>query len=56
MLTPFSDIAWNAPFYSRLGFQILPPEEQSPMLKSILLREADAGMQSRVAMFHDLAC
>jgi GNAT superfamily N-acetyltransferase len=33
-LCTFRDVPWNAPFYARLGFKILPPEEWSPPLRA----------------------
>lgn len=49
-LTTFDDLPWNAPFYQRLGFRILAPNELSAALAAILERERAAGMIRRVAM------
>ena len=51
-LTTFQDLPWNAPFYRRLGFQILPSSELSPRLRDILAQEANLGMKNRVAMLY----
>ena len=51
-LTTFQDLPWNAPFYMRLGFHILPRSELSPMLCDILAQEANLGMKYRVAMLY----
>lgn len=49
-LTTFRFVAWNAPFYKQLGFQILS-ESQVPLpLLSILDAEKKRGMTERVAM------
>lgn len=47
-LTTFRGVIWNAPFYRRLGFEILdaPP----PHLSAILAAEADRGFTDRCAM------
>ena len=55
-LTTFRDVPWNAPFYERLGFQVL--EELSPSLQAIrdherLLGDDDFG--PRVTMRKDLS-
>lgn len=43
---------FNAPFYQKLGFQLLDAEACSPRLKAILASEADKGLdpRRRVAM------
>jgi len=55
-LTTFSDIPWNAPYYSRLGFNSLSPNSLPAELDSILAKEAAAGfpMANRVCMSLDL--
>ena len=47
-LTTFSDIPWNAPFYGRLGFQILA--EPNARLQATLAKEEARGLTSRCAM------
>ncbi|MFD4674334.1 GNAT family N-acetyltransferase [Lentzea sp. NPDC058450] len=49
-LTTFRDIPWNAPYYERLGFQVVA--DVSPGLASIMSEEASRGLDptSRVAM------
>lgn len=56
-LTTFADIAWNAPFYERIGFRRLPTEEAGARLRDILDREAAAGLprNRRCAMRLSLA-
>ncbi len=47
-LTTFADIAWNAPFYGRMGFGIVDPPDAR--LAAILAREAARGLKQRCAM------
>lgn len=51
-LTTFRDIPWNAPFYQKLGFRILEPDELTPELVQIVEKEEDHGLarELRVVM------
>lgn len=51
-LTTFRDVAWNAPFYAKLGFRALRTEELSPELADLMRAEADRGLpaERRVVM------
>ena len=51
-LTTFRDLAWNAPFYARLGFEEPSAEALSPELRAQLQREAAHGLppERRCAM------
>jgi GNAT superfamily N-acetyltransferase len=51
-LTAFRDVPWNAPYYRRLGFELLEPADQGPELAALVAREAVAipGHAPRVAM------
>lgn len=51
-LTTFGDIAWNGPYYTRLGFRVLPDDRWGPQLAAIRARERLAGIDvaPRVAM------
>lgn len=51
-LTTFRFVAWNAPWYERLRFRVLAPQELSASLRAILDREALLGLapERRVAM------
>lgn len=51
-LTTFSDVPWNGPYYARLGFRTLMPEELTPGLRAIFREEQEAGldMDRRSAM------
>ncbi|WP_375448772.1 GNAT family N-acetyltransferase [uncultured Nostoc sp.] len=56
LLSTFLDIEWNAPFYTKLGFQILPEVELSFGFQQIRCKEAEAGLpiDRRVIMYRDL--
>jgi ketosteroid isomerase-like protein/GNAT superfamily N-acetyltransferase len=51
-LTAFRDVPWNAPYYARLGFDVVEPADQGPELAALVAREAVAipGDAPRVAM------
>jgi GNAT superfamily N-acetyltransferase len=49
-LTTFSHIEWNAPYYQKKGFEIIPRGEASACLQGILKSEAQEGFANRVAM------
>jgi ribosomal protein S18 acetylase RimI-like enzyme len=43
-LTTFTEVAWNGPYYQRLGFRFLNPGEVGPELQQIRLEEARKGL------------
>ncbi|HSA53740.1 MAG TPA: GNAT family N-acetyltransferase [Yinghuangia sp.] len=43
-LTTFSDVAWNAPYYRRVGFRTLRDDEVTPQLAELCRREAEHGL------------
>jgi GNAT superfamily N-acetyltransferase len=43
-LTTFRDVAWNRPFYERLGFEVIPSRELSPALRAVVNDEARRGL------------
>jgi GNAT superfamily N-acetyltransferase len=43
-LTTFRDVAWNAPFYRKLGFQVLDDAQAGERLADLLRQEAEHGM------------
>lgn len=51
-LTTFREIPWNAPFYERIGFRVLPTHELSPDLQAVVRDEAARGLDpaARVVM------
>ncbi|MGX6604389.1 GNAT family N-acetyltransferase [Micromonosporaceae bacterium Da 78-11] len=55
-LTTFAEVAWNAPYYERLGFRRLAEAELMPGLLEIRATEAAHGLDRwpRVAMRRDL--
>lgn len=55
-LTTFRDVAWNAPFYQRLGYRVLEAAEITPNLAGHLSDEIGRGLpaERRCAMRLDL--
>ncbi|MDQ0370744.1 GNAT family N-acetyltransferase [Catenuloplanes indicus] len=51
-LTTFAGVPWNAPYYARLGFTVVPPRDLTPGLAAIRADEAARGLDRwpRVAM------
>ena len=51
-LTTFAEVPWNAPYYARLGFDVLPEDQVGEGLRRIREREAAHGLDRwpRVAM------
>ena len=45
-LSTFREVPWNAPFYARLGFQVVSPIEVSPGHVELMNRESDRGLRS----------
>ncbi|MBB2206501.1 GNAT family N-acetyltransferase [Gluconacetobacter takamatsuzukensis] len=43
-LTTFRDVAWNAPFYARTGFAVLPDAALTPRLRGVLVAEIAHGL------------
>ena len=43
-LTTFRDVAWNGPFYARLGFAEVPEHELCPRLAGLLADEERRGL------------
>ena len=52
LLTTFRDVAWNAPWYRRIGFIEVPADERGPELLALLAQEEAHGhdMRGRVAL------
>ncbi|MCC5580533.1 GNAT family N-acetyltransferase [Microtetraspora sp. AC03309] len=55
-LTTFRDVPWNAPWYARRGFAVLPPEKWGPELRVLVEHERALGLElaPRVVMLKDL--
>jgi predicted N-acetyltransferase YhbS len=51
-LTTFRDVPWNAPFYTRVGFEVIPDQELGAELVRRLSDEAALGLERsrRLAM------
>lgn len=51
-LTTFKDIAWNGPFYERLGFEQITDSKAHPRLAQLLEEEISGGLPAdrRIAM------
>jgi ribosomal protein S18 acetylase RimI-like enzyme len=43
-LTTFAEVPWNAPYYERCGFVVLPGDALTPGLRAIREREAAHGL------------
>jgi predicted N-acetyltransferase YhbS len=43
-LTTFRDVAFNMPFYARLGFEVIPSEELSTALRVVVQDETRRGL------------
>lgn len=52
-LTTFADVPWNGPYYARLGFRVLAPDQIGDGLRRVREHEAALGLDRwpRVAMY-----
>ncbi|WP_024819105.1 GNAT family N-acetyltransferase [Arthrobacter sp. 31Y] len=52
-LSTFRDVPWNAPYYRRLGFEVLDAGSWGPQLSHLMEHEAELGLTRwpRVAMW-----
>ena len=46
-LTTFRAVPWNMPFYSRLGFEVIPAEQLGPELVAVVENETARGLDPR---------
>ncbi|MGW1955784.1 GNAT family N-acetyltransferase [Streptomyces sp. NPDC001920] len=55
-LTTFTEVPWNAPYYTRLGFRVLDRAELTSGLRQIRVHEGELGLDRwpRVCMRRDL--
>ena len=55
-LTTFAEVPWNAPYYERLGFRVVPDAELTPGLRRIVDAEGAIGLHRwpRVVMRRDV--
>ncbi|WP_432537982.1 GNAT family N-acetyltransferase [Kineococcus arenarius] len=51
-LTTFAEVPWNAPYYARLGFTVVPEAELGPGLSAVRRHERELGLDAwpRVGM------
>jgi GNAT superfamily N-acetyltransferase len=51
-LTTFAEVAWNAPYYARLGFTVVPEAQLGPGLSAVRRHERGLGLDAwpRVSM------
>lgn len=56
-LTTFRDVPWNAPYYARLGFIVIPTHRLGADMRIVIARQQANGLDtaSRVAMQRDVA-
>jgi GNAT superfamily N-acetyltransferase len=47
-LLTFRDVAWNGPYYRRLGFVDVPDPEMAPELARLRAHEADLGLDTSI--------
>jgi predicted N-acetyltransferase YhbS len=47
-LSTFRDLAWNGPFYARMGFRELAPEEWTPGLAALRIYETEHGLDTAI--------
>ncbi len=50
-LTTYRDVAWNAPFYSRRGFEVLPHDAQHAAQRALVATEARRGLRPEDRFF-----
>jgi GNAT superfamily N-acetyltransferase len=56
-LTTYTDVPWNGPYYERLGFRYLAPEEETDGLRALRDEERQAGLDAwpRASMSRSVA-
>jgi N-acetylglutamate synthase-like GNAT family acetyltransferase len=47
-LTAFRDVAWNAPYYARLGFEVIEPADQGPEMRDLIEPRRAPGRNERL--------
>jgi GNAT superfamily N-acetyltransferase len=43
-LTTFRDVPWNMPFYAKLGFEVVPPDDLGLALRAVVRDETRRGL------------
>ena len=51
LLSTFADVPWNAPYYARLGFEVLPQASLSPALLAIRAEHEARGLDETRRVF-----
>ncbi|MEO3872363.1 GNAT family N-acetyltransferase [Nonomuraea sp. B12E4] len=44
-LTTYRDVPWNAPWYARHGFSVMPEAEWGPELRALVAHERELGIE-----------
>ncbi|MFB4282086.1 MULTISPECIES: GNAT family N-acetyltransferase [unclassified Nonomuraea] len=44
-LTTYRDVSWNAPWYARHGFSVMPEAEWGPELRALVEHERELGIE-----------
>jgi GNAT superfamily N-acetyltransferase len=44
-LTTYRDVSWNAPWYARHGFSVMPETEWGPELRALVEHERELGIE-----------
>ncbi|MGP3957183.1 GNAT family N-acetyltransferase [Nonomuraea sp. 3N208] len=55
-LTTYRDVPWNAPWYARHGFTVLPEEEWGPELQALVEHERELGIEVAPRVVMSRAC
>jgi len=55
-LSTFRDVPWNMPFYARCGFEVIPPNALSTVLRSVVHDETRRGLDPARRVIMRRAC
>jgi GNAT superfamily N-acetyltransferase len=55
-LTTFRTVPWNMPFYARLGFELLAPQDWTPALAQRVAEETERGLDPATRVVMRLRC
>ncbi len=57
-LTTYAEVPWNAPYYRRLGFRVVPEDQWGPGIRAVRDSETARGLDRwpRVVMARPLGC
>jgi hypothetical protein len=51
VLSTERDVPWNAPWYARLGFELVPEQAWSPALRAVAEQQRAAGLDGATRVF-----